>query len=108
MGVLSLDSYVVAKQLLASNNLIKMASSKDNNDLSELLADALKDFEIADKKDDVVNETKPMQESMEDVLKMLNSESKNNVLPSNDEELEKMFHEFAKNLGSDNAGAASA
>ena len=85
-----------------------MASSKDNNDLSELLADALNDFEIGDKKDDVVNETKPMQESMEDVLKMLNSESKNNALPSNDEELEKMFREFANNLGSDNAGAASA
>ena len=86
-----------------------MASSKDNNDLSELLADALNDFEIGDKKDDVVNdETKPMKESMEDVLKMLNSESKNNALPSNDEELEKMFHEFANNLGSDNAGAASA
>ena len=85
-----------------------MASSKDSNDLSELLADALNDFEIEDKKDDVVNETKPMQESMDDVLKMLNSESKNNALPSNDEELEKMFHEFANNLGSDNAGAASA
>ena len=85
-----------------------MASSKDNDDLSELLADALNDFEIEDKKDDVVNETRPIKESMEDVLKMLNSESKNNALPTNDEELEKMFHEFANNLGSEKTGAASA
>ena len=86
-----------------------MASSKDSNDLSELLADALNDFNIEDSVEKSNCENKPVQESMEDVLKMLNNDAKtNNPLPSNDEDLEKMFHEFAKNLGSDNVGATSA
>ena len=83
-----------------------MASeSKDSNDLSDLLADALNDFNLESKEE---NETKPMQESMEDVLKMLNKESTNDFLPSNDEDLEKMFHEFANNFASNNANTASA
>ena len=86
-----------------------MASSKDSNDLSELLADALNDFNIEDSVEKSNCESKPVQESMEDVLKMLNNDAKtNNPLPANDEDLEKMFHEFAKNLGSDNVGATSA
>ena len=84
-----------------------MASSKDTNDLSELLADALNDFEIGDKKVPETNETKPMKESMEDVLKMLNSESKTSNLPTNDEELEKMFKEFANSFDSNDAGATA-
>ena len=86
-----------------------MASSNDTNDLSELLADALNDFEIEDKGEKIASESKPVQESMEDVLKMLNSDAEtNNPLPANDEDIEKMFHEFAKNLESNSDGAASA
>ena len=86
-----------------------MASPQDSNDLSELLADALNDFTIEDNVEkSTTSENKPVQESMEDVLKMLNKESTNDFLPSNDEDLEKMFHEFANNFASNNANTASA
>ena len=83
------------------------SNSKNDKTLSEsdLLADAFNDFSIenADEKDEKVKEETM---SIQDALKMLNDTTSTKIdetLLPNEEDLEKMFHEFAANFAQESS-----
>lgn len=83
-----------------------MAGESSNN-IDDLLAEAMKDFDLDSEPKVAKNDEEPKIPSLEESLKLLRETNFEPVEAPNEEELEKMFSEFASAFANTGAAATS-